>query len=81
MIIDDNIGHFTEIVEGRDIPSLKTWCNDHAAQRESELRRGQLLRLKTQPFDEICRILDERGVKYAKSNTVGSKNSAELKSG
>ncbi|TWU48967.1 hypothetical protein Poly51_48710 [Rubripirellula tenax] len=67
MVIDANIDYFVAIAEGRRAMPFKQWWDANASQLENELPRTQFLRLKMQSFDEICRILDERGIEYSKS--------------
>lgn len=67
MVIDANIDYFVAIAEGRRATSFNEWWDANVSQLERELPRTQFLRLKMQSFDEICRILDEREIKYTKS--------------
>lgn len=66
MIIDVNIDYFIAIAEGRETASWKQWWFENASRLETDLPRTQFLRLRMQSFDEICRILDERGIEYTK---------------
>lgn len=78
MVIDANIDYFIAIAEGKPTLPFKQWWDANASQLESDLPRTQFLRLKMQSFDEICRILDERGIKYTESFTNSNVRATRL---
>ncbi len=78
MVIDNNIDYLIAIAEGRDTLPFDQWWAEHEAQLQDELPRSQFLRLKCQSFDEICRILDERGIPYTKSFANSNSRASRL---
>lgn len=78
MIIDANIDYFIAIAEGRRVASFNQWWKANATQLAVELPRTQYLHLKFQSFDEICRILDEREIKYTKSFANSNVSASDL---
>lgn len=78
MVIDANIDYFLAFAEGRHAMPFNEWWDANVSQLESELPRTQFLRLKMQSFDEICRILDDRGIEYTKSYANSNARASRL---
>lgn len=78
MIIDENIDYFIAIAEGQHTVPFKQWWDANLVQLKAELPRTQFLRLKMQSFDEICHILEERGIEYAKSYANSNERASRL---
>lgn len=66
-ILDASIDYFHIIAEGQDAEPWDEWWGRNSEQLEAELPRGQFLRFRIKPFDEICTMLEQRGIGFTKS--------------
>lgn len=57
------------VIEGkRDLPRWKDWLDEHGSALEAKLSRGQVLRLRYHPTEEIPQILRDHGIDFERSD-------------